>query len=50
MLSFCSYGMTAYVTNQLGGTVSVINVNTRTKTTDITVGTKANGLLIRYPN
>ncbi|MCY7362540.1 MAG: YncE family protein [Ignavibacteria bacterium] len=49
-ISFSSDGMTAYVTNQLGGTVSVINVNTRTKTTDITVGTKANGLLIRYPN
>jgi len=49
-VSFSSDGMTAYVTNQLGGTVSVINVDTRTKTTDITVGTKPNGILIRYPN
>lgn len=49
-ISFSSDGMTAYVTNQLGGTVSVINVITRTKTSDITVGTKPNGLLLRYPN
>ncbi len=49
-LSFSSDGMTAYVTNQLGGTVSVINVSTRTKTSDITVGTKPNGILLRYPN
>lgn len=49
-ISFSSDGMTAYVTNQLGGTVSVINVSTRTKTSDITVGTKPNGILLRYPN
>lgn len=49
-ISFSNDGMTAYVTNQLGGTVSVINVSTRTKTSDITVGTKPNGILLRYPN
>ncbi|MEO5948737.1 MAG: YncE family protein [Chitinophagaceae bacterium] len=49
-VSFSSDGMTAYVSNQLGGTVSVINVDTRTKTSDITVGTKPNGILLRYPN
>lgn len=49
-ITFSSDGTTAYVTNQLGGTVSVINVNTRTKTSDITVGTKPNGLLLRYLN
>jgi YVTN family beta-propeller protein len=49
-ITFSSDGMTAYVTNQLGGTVSVINVSTRTKTSDITVGTKPNGILLRYPN
>jgi len=49
-ISFSSDGITAYITNQLGGTVSVINVNTRTKISDITVGTKPNGILLRYPN
>lgn len=49
-ISFSSDGMTVYVSNQLAGTVSVIDVNTRTKTSDITVGAKPNGILLRYPN
>jgi YVTN family beta-propeller protein len=38
---------TAYVTNQMAGSVSVINVATKTKTTDITVGNKPNGLVLK---
>lgn len=47
---FSRDGLKAYVTNQLGRTVSVIDVTTRTKTTDISVGTKPNGMLLRYIN
>lgn len=49
-ITFTSDGMKAYITNQRAGTVSVIDVSTHTKTLDITVGTKPNGLLIRYAN
>lgn len=34
----------------MAGTVSVIDVNSHTKTTDISVGTTPNGLLIKYVN
>lgn len=37
----------AYITNQTAGTVSVIDVASRTKIKDITVGTKPNGLIIK---
>ncbi len=38
----------AYVTNQLAGTVSVIDTETKKKLSDIVVGQKPNGILIRY--
>jgi YVTN family beta-propeller protein len=41
-------GTIAYVTNQEAGTVSVINLQTKTKTTDIAVGKKPNGIVLRY--
>ena len=40
-------GMTAYITNQLGGTVSVVDGMSHTKTKDITVGTKPNGIAFK---
>jgi YVTN family beta-propeller protein len=40
-------GMTAYISNQLAGTVSVIDVMMHTKIKDITVGTKPNGMVIK---
>jgi YVTN family beta-propeller protein len=49
-IAFTSDGMKAYITNQMANTVSVIDVNTHTKTTDINVGTKPNGVLIKYIN
>lgn len=49
-VTFSSNGITAYVTNQLNGNISVINTSTKTKTLDIPVGNKPNGLLLRYVN
>lgn len=40
-------GMTAYITNQMAGTVSVCDAMTHTKTKDITVGTKPNGIVLK---
>lgn len=40
-------GMTAYITNQLGGTVSVCDVMTHAVTKAITVGTKPNGICLK---
>lgn len=40
-------GMTAYVTNQLAGTVSVCDVMTHAVTKTITVGTKPNGICLK---
>lgn len=40
-------GMTAYITNQAAGTVSIVSVMNHNKTLDITVGTKPNGIIIR---
>lgn len=40
-------GMTAYVTNQTAGTVSVCDVMAHTKTKDISVGSKPNGIVIK---
>jgi YVTN family beta-propeller protein len=38
----------AYVTNQLAGTVSVLDVPAKKKLKDVVVGQKPNGILIRY--
>jgi YVTN family beta-propeller protein len=38
----------AYVTNQLAGTVSVLDVQAKKKLKDVLVGQKPNGVLIRY--
>lgn len=40
-------GMIAYVTNQMAGTVSVIDIANKVKKLDITVGTKPNGIIIK---
>jgi YVTN family beta-propeller protein len=44
---FTADGLTAYVTNQGAGTVSVINVATRARIKDIAVGRKPNGIVLR---
>ncbi|ALJ01604.1 hypothetical protein DC20_20450 [Rufibacter tibetensis] len=46
-IAFSPDGMTAYVTNQGAGTVSVIHVPDHRVTSTITVGKKPNGLVIR---
>lgn len=45
-IAFAKDGETAYVTNQLAKSVSVVNVQNHTKIKDITVGAKPNGILI----
>lgn len=47
-IAFTTDGNTAYVTNQLGQSVSVINVATHTKIKDIVVGKKPNGIVLKY--
>jgi YVTN family beta-propeller protein len=39
--------MTVYITNQLAGSVSVLDVNTHTKLKDISVGIKPNGITLK---
>ena len=39
--------MTAYITNQTAGTVSVVDVMTHTVTKSITVGAKPNGIVLK---
>jgi YVTN family beta-propeller protein len=46
-IAFTTDGRTAYITNQGAATVSVVDVNTRTKLRDIAVGKKPNGLVIK---
>lgn len=46
--AFTNDGNTAYVTNQLAESVSVINVANHTKIKDIAVGKKPNGIAIKY--
>ncbi|MGV3502520.1 MAG: YncE family protein [Adhaeribacter sp.] len=46
-IAFTQDGKTAYVTNQLAGSVSVLNTTTKTKIKDIAVGKKPNGLTLR---
>ncbi len=45
-ITFTKDGQTAYVTNQGAASVSVIDVKNRTKTKDITVGKKPNGIVL----
>lgn len=45
-IAFTKDGATAYVTNQSAATVSVIDVAKRTKTKDIAVGKKPNGIVL----
>ena len=46
-IAFTSDGATAYITNQMAHTVSVVDVNTHAVTKSIPVGKKPNGLVIR---
>jgi len=39
---------TAYVTNQKANSVTILNVDTKTKLKDLTVGTKPNGITARF--
>lgn len=45
-IAFTKDGLTAYVSNQGAASVSVIDVKTRTKTKDIVVGKKPNGIVL----
>jgi len=47
-IAFTADGSRAYVTNQLAGTVSVIDTALRTKITDIPVGIKPNGIVLKH--
>ena len=47
-VAFTSDGQKAFITNQLAGTVSVVDVPGKKKQTDVSVGQKPNGILIRY--
>lgn len=46
-VAFTNDGKTAYVTNQMEGSVSVITVADHSKRTDIAVGKKPNGIVLR---
>lgn len=46
-IAFTSNGTTAYVTNQLAANVSVVDVASHAKTTDIAVGKKPNGIILK---
>lgn len=46
-IAFTSDGNTAYVTNQMANTVSVINVTNHTVSKSINVGKKPNGIVIK---
>lgn len=47
-IAFTADGNSAYVTNQLAGSVTVIKVNDHSKITDIIVGKKPNGIVLKY--
>lgn len=47
-IAFSADGQTAFITNQGAGTVSVVNVATRTKVRDIPVGKKPNGIVLKF--
>lgn len=46
--AFTNDGNTAYVTNQMAQSVSIISTNSHSKITDITVGIKPNGIVIKH--
>lgn len=46
-IAFSKDGTTAYVTNQMAGSVSVINTDTKAKVKDIAVGKKPNGITLK---
>lgn len=46
-IAFTKDGSTAYITNQGAATVSVVNVEKRTKLKDIAVGQKPNGIVLK---
>lgn len=46
-IAFTADGNTAYVTNQMAASVSVINTNDHSKVKDIPVGKKPNGIVIK---
>jgi YVTN family beta-propeller protein len=46
-VGFTNDGNTAYVTNQMAASVSVINVSDHSKIKDITVGKKPNGIVLK---
>jgi YVTN family beta-propeller protein len=46
-IAFTADGNTAYVTNQMAASVSVINTNDHSKIKDIAVGKKPNGIVIK---
>ncbi|MBA3704792.1 MAG: hypothetical protein H0W84_02505 [Bacteroidetes bacterium] len=46
-IAFTNNGMYAYITNQLQANVSVINVMSKLKVKDITVGIKPNGIVLK---
>lgn len=47
-IAFNSDGMTAYVTNQSAANVSVVDVMNHSETKEIAVGTKPNGITIKF--
>lgn len=47
-IAFSQDEMTAYITNQGASSVSVADVMTHNETKEITVGTKPNGIVIKY--
>ena len=47
-IAFTNDGNTAYVTNQLAQSVSIISVESHLKITDVQVGKKPNGIVIKY--
>lgn len=47
-VAFSQDGMTAYITNQGASSVSIANVMTHLETKEVTVGTKPNGIVIKY--
>lgn len=46
-IAFVADGMTAYITNQSAGSVSMVDVMKHTESKEITVGTKPNGITIK---
>ncbi|NUO19258.1 YncE family protein [bacterium] len=49
-IAFTSDGVKAYITNQGAGTVSVVDTASRAKITDVSVGHRPNGIVLRELN